>query len=396
MSDYPNVLSPEIIKQLLDNLSAHELALEKKSDELHKAQLELDAARARFIVHYDLAPVGYYTVSKTGTIVQANITAGILFGIELQALTLQKIDRFIFPEDLESYNKFCRAIFELGETQKCELRMLKNDGSPFWAHLVATAAQNIEGTLELRAVLSDITDRKRTQHELEESRTQMRGLAARLVEGQEKERKYIAREIHDELGQLLTGLQLNASIMAHQFAATSPELREHLQKSMVLTNKALHAARNVTSRLRIAALEMGITCALKWLADRFSSNTGIQCEVYAHTEEYENQIEEIYAIALFRIAQESLTNVTRYANARKVEIILDRHTDKYFDDIILKIRDDGIGFDQSIKNANSFGLVGIRERALMLSGTAVIHSQLGKGTEIVVRIPINHNLGKSI
>ncbi len=227
------------------------------------------------------------------------------------------------------------------------------------------------------------------QHDLEELLSQLRCLMVRREEIREEERKYIAREVHDELGQILTGLQLNVSILDQKCTVHCSTSREHVKEILMLTDKALGVTRNVALVLRPVALDMGIVSALKWLAGRFGSNTGIQCEV--HIEETEIQFEENLAIALFRILQESLTNVARHAGADTVEIMLGTEGDDY----VLKVRDDGQGFDSSIKKKNSFGLVGIRERVIMLAGTVFINSRPGAGTEIVVRLPINNNSRKS-
>jgi signal transduction histidine kinase len=151
---------------------------------------------------------------------------------------------------------------------------------------------------------------------------------------------------------------------------------------MRLTDRALEVARNVASTLRPSALEMGIVSALEWLASRFGSNTGIRCEV--HIEDDDIQLDEAPAIALFRIVQESLTNVARHAKANRVDVTLRREAGGY----VMKVKDNGQGFDASLKKTDSFGLVGIRERALMLGGRVDIDSHPGKGTEIVVRIPV--------
>jgi signal transduction histidine kinase len=230
-------------------------------------------------------------------------------------------------------------------------------------------------------VARDVTELKRTAHDLQESRTQLRGLTAKREAAREEERKRIAREVHDELGQILTGLKLNVSILNHKLGAGQALSKEKLQETMMLTDRALEVARNVASALRPSALEMGIVSALEWLADRFGANTGICCEV--HIDDDDMQLDEARAIALFRIVQESLTNVSRHAKAGRVDVSLNRELDDY----VLKVRDNGGGFDASVKKTDSFGLVGIRERALMLGGTVNIDSHPGKGTEIAVRIP---------
>jgi signal transduction histidine kinase len=217
---------------------------------------------------------------------------------------------------------------------------------------------------------------------LEESRAQLRRLASRYQESGEEERKYLARELHEELAQILAGLQLNLSALSLRHATDSPQLREQLQKNMELTDQAIIVTRNISTVLRPVALDMGIAASLEWLANRFGTQSGIQCEV--NIDESAMKLGENYAIAMFRIVQESLTNVAKHAKADHVDITLERSTNNY----ILKIRDNGIGFDISTKKTASLGLVGIQERALALGGVVSINSRPGSGTEILVRLPL--------
>jgi PAS domain S-box-containing protein len=241
----------------------------------------------------------------------------------------------------------------------------------------------------LIGISRDITKLKKAERELKESREQLRGLTARREEAREEERKYIAREVHDELGQILTGLKMNVSILNHKLGAGNELTKGQVQVTMKLTDRALEVARNVASALRPSALEMGIVSALEWLAGRFSANTGIRCVV--HIEDDNIQLDEAPAIALFRIVQESLTNVARHAKASLVDVTLRREASGY----VMKVKDNGSGFDASKRKADSFGLVGIRERALILGGSVDIDSHPGKGTEIVVRIPVLTNAEES-
>jgi PAS domain S-box-containing protein len=270
------------------------------------------------------------------------------------------------------------------------LRNYRKDGSLFWNELyVSPVANNLGELTHFIGVARDITLRREIEQDLQESRTQLRGLLSSREAAREEERKYIAREIHDELGQVLTGLQLKVSVLNHRYSKDFPLLREPFQETLILADKALGVARNVASALRPAVLDMGIVSALEWLSGRFAQDTGIQCEMCIAN--HEIQLEENQAIALFRIVQESLTNVARHAKADKVVITLGRDADNY----ILKIRDDGVGFDTSEIKTSSFGLVGIRERAMLLGGTFFICSQPGSGTEIVMNIPINNNTRES-
>jgi len=232
------------------------------------------------------------------------------------------------------------------------------------------------------AIGHNITPLKKAYRELEESRSQLRGLIAHREQVREEERKYIAREVHDELGQILTGLRMSISYLEHQLVNHSPQWPEYLEEAKTLSKEAMAVVKNVASSLRPAVLDVGIVAALEWLAGRFGSNTNIHCNV--HVPAHDVELEEAHSIALFRIAQEALTNVARHAKATRVDILLDREGQDY----VLRVRDNGHGFDTTTKKVNSFGLMGIRERALLLNGTFEIHSRPGSGTEIAVRIPV--------
>jgi len=157
------MLSPKEIRRTLHELRVHQIELEMQNEELRRAQAELDAARARYFDLYDLAPVGYCTVSEQGLILEANLTAATLRGVARGALVNQPLTHFILPEDQDIYYRLRKHLFETGAPQVCELRLVKKDGDPFWAHLEATAAKDADGDPMCRVVLSDITARKRAE-----------------------------------------------------------------------------------------------------------------------------------------------------------------------------------------------------------------------------------------
>jgi PAS domain S-box-containing protein len=164
-------LSPEATRKLLHELRVHQIELEMQNEDLRQAQ-------AAYFDLYDLAPVGYVTVSEKGLILEANLTAATLLGVAKGALVKQAISRFIFREDQDLYCRHRKQLFETEEPQACELRMVKMDGTAFWAHLEATAAQApstnsgqaSDGAPVCRVVLSDITERKRVEENLKESK----------------------------------------------------------------------------------------------------------------------------------------------------------------------------------------------------------------------------------
>jgi len=165
-SDVSVKLSSKNPENLIYELRVHQIELEMQNEELRRAQAELDAARARYFDLYDLAPVGYCTVSEQGLILEANLTATTLLGVARGALVKQSLTRFILKEDQDSYYLHCKQLFESGEPQACELRLVKMDGAPVWVRLEATVAQDADGMPVCLAVMSDITKRKQVEKAL--------------------------------------------------------------------------------------------------------------------------------------------------------------------------------------------------------------------------------------
>ena len=160
-------LSPEDVRRALHELHVHQIELEMQNEELRRTQAELDATRARYFDLYDLAPVGYITLSKQNLIIETNLTAATLLAVTRNVLVRRPFSRFILPEDQTLYYRFHKQLFKTDEptspAKSCELRLMKKDGPAFWAHLEATVAQNLDGTPVLRVALSDITDRKQLE-----------------------------------------------------------------------------------------------------------------------------------------------------------------------------------------------------------------------------------------
>ena len=169
-------LTPEEIESALHELRVHQIELDIQNDELRNTQADLEASRACYFDLYDLAPVGYCTISERGVIIQANFVAATLFSATRDALVKTRFARLIFKDDQDIYFRFRRQLFETGYSQACELRMAKNDGLVFWAHLEATVAWDADGAEVGRVVISDITTRKLAEEALRISETKFRTL----------------------------------------------------------------------------------------------------------------------------------------------------------------------------------------------------------------------------
>jgi PAS domain S-box-containing protein len=238
-------------------------------------------------------------------------------------------------------------------------------------------------------VWRDITERKDAEYRLRESYEMLRELASRRETAREEERKRIARELHDELGQQLTALRMGASALRIRFAGGNPGVDADIRNLVILADETMQVVRDVVASLRPAVLDAGIVAGLEWLAADFSRNSGVVCHLCVPEEQV--PLSEDGSIVVFRIVQEALANVARHALARHVYLTLDQANGH----CVLDIRDDGKGFDPVATRRKSFGLAAMKERVLMLGGEIVVSSSPGKGTAITVRVPVRQPAGAS-
>jgi PAS domain S-box-containing protein len=241
---------------------------------------------------------------------------------------------------------------------------------------------------------SDITDRKRAEaamhqlnQKLERQKVELRELMAKNEAVRESERKHIAREVHDELGQVLTALRMDTSFIAMRFGNMDPALSTKVLGMRALVDSAIKGVRNVASNLRPMALDMGIYLALEWLCQDFTTRTGVVCTL--ESKEVDLCLDESRSIVVFRIVQESLTNISRYAEASKVIVTLGSSESE----LGVEVQDDGKGFDTVEANSRrTFGLLGMNERALGLGGSLNVVSSPGQGTTIGLTIPMERRM----
>ena len=231
--------------------------------------------------------------------------------------------------------------------------------------------------------LNDVTERRRYVAALLQSEAQLRELSAHLETVREEEKARIAREVHDELGQMLTVLKLETSMCELAYAQLDPGLNERLHSMKRLIAQLFQLVRDVATALRPPILDAGIGSAIEWQARRFEARTQIPCLV--QVPDNLPALSDAKAIGLFRILQEALTNVMRHAQAHTVELTLSVEGTE----LRLTISDDGVGFIEAQGRPVSFGVVGMRERVLMMGGRLSLHSELGEGTTLSVTVPLD-------
>jgi PAS domain S-box-containing protein len=289
----------------------------------------------------------------------------------------------------EEYKAKLMQVMESGLPVEIQLSGKSRDGRRVYHAFQVVPEHNPDGQVVGALALGrNITAFKEAERRLRESQHLLRELAARNETVREEERKRLTREIHDELGQYLSALRLGISVIGLQFGEDNPALKDKIHGMIKLVDAMIKVVRNVVSALRPAALDMGIGSALEWLVSEFKTRTCVDCEL--HLPEGEIPLDDQRATQVFRIVQESLTNIGRHADASEVCITLDRKDDQY----ILEVRDNGQGFDPAIRKNKSFGLIGIRERALMLGGEVDISSAAGRGSAVRVRFPIDSVVGE--
>jgi signal transduction histidine kinase len=242
------------------------------------------------------------------------------------------------------------------------------------------------GLHDMNSMLSaELAERALTEQRLRHSEENLRALAAHLQSVREEERIHIAREIHDELGQALTGLKFDLSSFAKQFEKTDPAARLEKQQGLgIAIDRIINSVRRIASGLRPEVLdEIGLAAAFEWQSREFQRRTGIRCVVNIPAKFVDPDKER--STALFRVFQELLTNVARHANATRVNVVLTEgaHT------LGLTVEDNGRGIkDKEIESPRSLGFLGLRERVLAFGGSVEIKGDEGKGTKVSVSVPM--------
>jgi signal transduction histidine kinase len=246
----------------------------------------------------------------------------------------------------------------------------------------ALKTHQVDGIVGERHIM--ICRMKEVEEKLENSRDQVRALAAGLQCLRESERTAIARELHDEFGQALTSLQLGLSWIARKVTPRQQPVQAKTRSLSALVTTMIQSVKRIAVELRPGALdELGLVKTLQSESRAFERHTGIRCRF--ETNLGKATIDRVVSVAIFRIAQAALTNVSRHAQASSAAIALMKKNN----DLMLTVHDNGKGITKkSVHNQNSLGIIGMRERALALDGTLTLRGSKGKGTTLTVRIPL--------
>jgi PAS domain S-box-containing protein len=405
------------------------VAFEDVTDRTRAEQILRDSEERFRLLVERVQEYAIFQLDPGGHVVSWNAGAERLKGYGSEEIVGKHFSVFYPQEDQlnDKPQSFLAKAARHGQSEDDGWRIRK-DGSRFWANVVITALRDPKGNLlgfakltrdmterrekeealtkamellELRveqrtAVLTrvnqelrtEIAERERAEEQLRTSLDQLRALTARLQSVREEERTIISREIHDELGQACTAIKMDLALIGRRLTKRQVQLRAKVDSAMQLVDSTIATLRRIASELRPRTLDdLGLPAALESQAQEFESRTGIRCTVTLPQELFTLDAET--STAIFRIFQESLTNVARHSQATRVKARLEQEKNR----IIFQVFDNGRGFDpQEAKTRNSLGLVGMQERALLLHGDLKFEGVAGAGTTMTLTIPLSRSV----
>jgi two-component system sensor histidine kinase UhpB len=330
----------------------------------------------------DTIPTMAWTLGPDGIVDFVNQRSldymGLSFEEEIEAPA-----RPIHPEDLTRVMDRWHADLAAGKSSEDEMRLRQANGKYRW-FLVRTVPLRDElgNIVKWFGTSTDIEDRKQAEDALRCSLDELRALAGRLQSVREEERTRVAREIHDELGQALTAIKLESASLIRELRGAKQQ-SNRAESIAKLADETIQAVRRISAELRPGILDdLGLAAAVEWVAEEFKARTGTNVQLALPGVDL--AIDREHATALFRILQEILTNVARHANATQVNVRLVQEEGS----LILEVHDNGKGVSkEELSAGRSLGILGMRERALLLGGELTIRGAPAFGTTVTVRVP---------
>ena len=368
-------------------------ALKQTEEELRMAQGQLSQysrelerkvrRRTQEITSFlEYTPAVAYVKDRKGRYVLVNSRWEELFATRRDDAIGRTQHDIFAPEIAEQFRNNDLRVLHTGKPYQAEEKFPVGDEMHSYLS-VRFPVLNLNGKVtRLCGISVDIT-------ELQKAQDQLRRLSGSIMASQEKERTAIARELHDELGQVLTALGMDAVWLREHTKDTEPKSHERAKRMCELIDHTISEVRHIATRLRPPVLDdLGLVDALEWFTKDFEERTGIAC-VFTHRNIPE--VDGFVSIAAYRVAQEALTNVARHSGASQVDITLSLDGQS----LVVEVVDNGTGFDiENLSGTKSLGIAGMRERASLSGGELTIRTSPGSGTEVVMVIPLEH-IGES-
>ncbi len=360
------------------------VAIVRDITERKRAEAELQRQKNFMRQVIDTDPNRIMVKDTCGTILLANQAAATAFGMQPSEVVGRNLADIIHSRKmLEEYLEVDRRVIEEGIEVSQVVTITLPNGKNGWLLTVEKQLTMPNGSLSVLSISVDITQQKLSESQLAESYKELQQLSLYLENARADERAKIALNLHDEMGSTLAAMKMRLAWLASKLPAELPQLVEEVRQITGLVAGGIHTMHRIVTQLRPNLLgDVGLTAAISDYVKKFREFTHIECILELTEEELGLNADQ--SLTIFRILQESLNNVAKHAQASRIDIILSLRDET----LTMLIKDNGSGFDPYKRKARSFGLLGIRERALMVGGKARISSKPGKGTRVSVSIPI--------
>src|SRR5215216_1538316 len=367
--------------QLFEQTQHYVKELEEKIAERKRAEMALRESEERYRELFENAKDAIYVHDLKGNYIRVNRAAEELSGYSREEIVGHNFTEFIAKEHVKRVRQnFCSKLAKEGETSY-EIDVIAKDGRRVPVEISSRAIWENGVLVGVQGMARDITERKLAQDAL-----QM--FSRQLIEGQEDERRRIARELHDQIGQVLTAIKMNLHAVMQDCNTT--EAGSHIKDNIEAVDEALRLVRDLSIDLRPPLLDdLGLVTALRWYVDRYAKRTGLNVDVLVELPDENERFSRELETACFRIAQEALTNIVRHAEASHILVQLSKDQGALF----LSVKDDGVGFNverlrKRAPHAATLGLISMHERAHAAGGTIEIDSVVSQGTEVRFMLPI--------
>ncbi len=355
------------------------LGVTKDITERKQAETAVRVSEEKYRTLVEQAADSIALYNSDGLLLDTNTSASRLLGYSREEFNGMSLSDVLLPEEIAE-NPVQFDVLSSGISTVKIRRMRRKDGTVV---ITEVRSQQLPDGRFL-SVIRDMTERIKAEEELKSSYKAVRSLTAHLQNIREEERTNIAREIHDELGQQLTVLKMDVAWLNKRFQGTDEKVNQRLKDLLIMLDETVQSVRRISSQLRPSLLDdLGLTAAMEWQLGEFEKRAGIKTSFNAPNEEI--PIPESSKTALFRIFQESLTNVVRHSGAKKLAVTL-KESDS---SLVMTITDNGKGFDPlKVAEKRTLGILGMKERTEMIGGTYEINSIPDQGTSVIVSVPV--------
>ncbi len=364
------------------------LSIIKNITDRKYSEIELRESESKFKILFNNTKDAVFVTQLSddkfyGDFIEVNETACKRLGYTKEEFLKLSPSAIISPKSMDDFNIFNQQLLNNGHVIY-EIVHRAKDKKLFTVE-VNSHLFIYNNKKTVLSVARDISERKKAEEKLTHTGKQLRELATHLQSVREDERTMIAREIHDELGQVLTTLKIQIALLSNKLNVNQSDLKDKINSLLKMIDDSVESVQKISGKLRPGILdELGLVPAIEWQTEEFEKTTGIKCSLILPRDVI--VLDENKSTALFRIFQESLTNIARHSNASRVSVNLLKSKQN----VVLEIKDNGIGITKDqIKDVKSLGILGMKERALVLGGEISIEGFPAKGTLIKAEIPFD-------